>query len=52
MSSIADIIVAIFAEFARLIVIWNYAGIFWKRKDNKLLMLAFYAASYPRQLQS
>ena len=46
MSSIADIIVAIFAEFARLVVIRNYAGIFWKKKESKLLIIACYAASY------
>lgn len=46
MNEVVDLIVAFFAEFARLVIIRNYANIFWKNKDNKRLTIVYYTASY------
>ena len=46
MTEAADLIVSLFAEFARLIIIRNYAVIFWEKKDNKRLPVILYAVSY------
>ena len=47
MNEVADLVVSLFSEFARLVIIRNYAIIFWKKKENnKWLPFVFYALSY------
>ena len=46
MRETADLIVAIFAEAARLVVIRNYAVIFWERKASRIFAILMYGASF------
>lgn len=47
MNEVADLVVSLFSEFARLVIIRNYAIIFWKKKENnKWLPFVLYVLSY------
>lgn len=46
MNEVADLIVSLFSECARLVIIHNYALIFWKKTNNKWLPFVLYASSF------
>ncbi len=46
MNETADLIVSLFVELARLVIIRYYADIFWTKRDNKFQKILLYVAAY------